>query len=507
MLFSDSLVEAVSAGFGGIWVKSWEHDDVVREMAEVCKKYDYKMAEFDLADGFKIIGEEKSSVADPTFNGALDACLKYANKHNDDPDFQMLLAIRNIHFCLTDAKTIQKLQRTIEKGSAIGLHIVGLSLETRKLIPELEKHFFVIDHALPTKEELYELAQEAAGDTAKLPEFGTPESDNLLSNVAGMTRIEAMGAFGISLAREGEFNPQVLWESKTQAIEKSGLLKIFKPKFGLDMVAGCDHVKDFLLSGITSKTKTKTNQLKSVLFLGVPGRGKTFIGQCLGTEVERPTIVVDVGGLKAGIVGETESNTRQATNTLDATAPSIAIIDEVEKAVSTNAMDSGASSGQLGHLLSWQNDRESEVLCIFTSNDISKLPPEFTRAGRVDGIFFFDMPSREIKDEAWALYRTHYGLDPDYELPDDENWTPAEIMQCCRLASLFGRTLKAAANMIVPVAQTNSEKINQLREWAHGRCLSADYFGIYDKNGQQEDESLKSNRPRRRIRKKETVGA
>ena len=63
--------------------------------------------------------------------------------------------------------------------------------------------------------------------------------------------------------------------------------------------------------------------------------------------------------------------------------------------------------------------------------------------------------------------------------PDDTNWTGAEIKSCCRLASLLVVPLIQAAQNVVPVAVTAGDKIEALRQWASGRCLSADRAGVY----------------------------
>jgi len=68
--------------------------------------------------------------------------------------------------------------------------------------------------------------------------------------------------------------------------------------------------------------------------------------------------------------------------------------------------------------------------------------------------------------------------------PDDTNWTGAEIKSCCRLASLLDVPLVQAAQNVVPVAVTAADKITALRQWASGRCLSADRAGVY--SGEQQ---------------------
>jgi hypothetical protein len=43
------------------------------------------------------------------------------------------------------------------------------------------------------------------------------------------------------------------------------------------------------------------------------------------------------------------------------------------------------------------------------------------------------------------------------------------------------RTMRAAQN-VVPVAVTAGDKIEGLRQWASGRCLSADRAGVYSRS-------------------------
>ena len=97
-------------------------------------------------------------------------------------------------------------------------------------------------------------------------------------------------------------------------------------------------------------------------------------------------------------------------------------------------------------------------------------------------MFFVDLPGREQKAAIWGIYVQHYGLDPRQPRPDDAQWTGAEIKSCCRLAALLDVPLVQAAQNVVPVAVTAGDKIEQLRQWASGRCLSADRAGVYSRS-------------------------
>jgi SpoVK/Ycf46/Vps4 family AAA+-type ATPase len=229
---------------------------------------------------------------------------------------------------------------------------------------------------------------------------------------------------------------------------------------------------------------------RGIMLLSPPGCGKSAFCKALGDEVGRPVLMLDVGSLMGSLVGQSEERTRQALQTIDAMAPCVLMIDEVEKAfagaTSGGSGDSGVSSRMFGTFLTWLNDHESDVFVVCTANDVQKLPPEFSRAERFDAVFFLDLPDRGQKDEIWTLYIQQYGLDVNEARPSDDLWTGAEIKSCCRLAALLDTPLIQAAENVVPVAITSAESVQRLREWANGRCLSSETVGVYRSVGPTE---------------------
>jgi SpoVK/Ycf46/Vps4 family AAA+-type ATPase len=163
----------------------------------------------------------------------------------------------------------------------------------------------------------------------------------------------------------------------------------------------------------------------------------------------------------------------------------VAFIDEVEKALAGagGTGDSGVATRLFGTLLTYLSDHESDVFVVATSNDVSKLPPEFSRAERWDAVYFLDLPAAQEKDAIWAQYRRQFGVPDSQARPDDTSWTGAEVKSCCRLAALLDVTLTQAAHHVVPVAVTAAEQVERLRSWASGRCLSASSPGIYRRDG------------------------
>ncbi|QDT87402.1 AAA family ATPase [Gimesia chilikensis] len=347
---------------------------------------------------------------------------------------------------------------------------------------ELEKLFVVLEHYLPGREQLAEIAREIATEPGELP--ADPELAAVLDAASGLSRFEAEGAFSLSLVREGRISPEAIWELKTQTLKKSGLLTLHRGAERFDSLGGLESLKEFTRSALLSPQRQNQHlRPRGVLLLSPPGCGKSAFCKSLGKEVGRPVLMLDVGALLGSLVGESEKRTRQALQIVDAMAPCVLMIDEIEKAFAgagnTGQTDSGVSSRLFGQFLTWLNDHTSDVFVVATSNDISKLPPEFGRSERFDGLFFVDLPGREQKDRIWSQYIQLFDLDPEQSRPDDTDWTGAEIRSCCRLAGLLQIPLNQAQQNVVPVAVAAAESIHRLRKWASGRCLDADRPGIY----------------------------
>jgi ATPase family associated with various cellular activities (AAA) len=398
------------------------------------------------------------------------------------PEGTALLVLKNFHRFMSSVEVVQALDTQINAGKQNRTFVVILAPVVQ--IPvELEKVFVLVDHDLPGRDQLEAIARSLATEAGELPEG--EELNAVLDAAAGLTRMEAENALSLALVRHGRVVPGVIWDMKVQGLKKSGLLEMSLGSETFAGLGGLEHMKSFCLRALQSRSRRA--EPRGILILGVPGTGKSEFARRLGNEVGRPTLLVDLGHLKGSLVGESERKTRQALRQLSATAKNIAFFDEVEKMISgvqsSGQSDGGVSAGQFGTLLSHMADHPGESFFIFTANDITKLPPEFTRAERLDAIFFVDLPGSAEKKATWEIYLRGFELDPGQRLPGDLDWTGAEIRACCRLAALLDVPLVAAAQHIVPVAVTASESIERLRCWASGRCLAADRPGIYARNG------------------------
>ena len=486
MPLAQRLAELVQACFTGIWIESHEHDDALLEMATLCREQEWQLMTWDVEQGLRLPGV--GPAADSSATDPLAAIRSLAAIENQG-DSSCVLVLRNFHRFLQSAEIVQALQRQLSSGKQNRTFVVILSPVVQ--IPvELEKQIIVIEHDLPDREQLSAIARGIATDTGELPRG--QELHRLLDAAAGLTRYEAENAFSLSLVRHGKLQVETLWELKSQMLKKSGLLALHRGSESFEDLGGLDSLKTFCKRALRPTANARVRP-RGILLLSPPGCGKSQFAKTLGAEIGRPTLILDIGALMGSLVGETERNIRQALRLVDAMAPAVAFLDECEKAFAGTASqgDSGVAARLFGTFLSWLNDRDSDTFVVATANDISRLPPEFARAERFDGVFFLDLPGRDQRQAIWRLYLDRYQLDAAQKLPPDDDWTGAEIKSCCRLAALLDVPLVAAAQNIVPVAKTSAEAVDKLRTWASGRCLSADEPGIYQRQA--------ASVPRRRV--------
>jgi SpoVK/Ycf46/Vps4 family AAA+-type ATPase len=217
--------------------------------------------------------------------------------------------------------------------------------------------------------------------------------------------------------------------------------------------------------------------------VGIQGTGKSLTAKAIAHHWHLPLLRLDVGRLFGGLVGESESRTRQMIQVAEALAPCILWIDEIDKAFAGvgSKGDAGTASRVFGTFINWLAEKSSPVFVVATANDIQALPPEMLRKGRFDEIFFVGLPTQE---ERKAIYDVHLSrLRPHnlksydierlaYETPD---FSGAEIEQTLIEAMHIGFSqnrdfatddILEAASQIIPLARTAVEQIQQLQEWA-----------------------------------------
>ena len=182
---------------------------------------------------------------------------------------------------------------------------------------------------------------------------------------------------------------------------------------------------------------------------------------------------------------------RRAIKTAESMAPAILWVDEIEKAFagtqSSGQSDAGTTSRVFGTFLTWLQEKKNPVFVIATANNITQLPPELLRKGRLDEIFFVDLPSAAERAEIFKIHIGKKGRNPalyetDALVDASEGFSGSEIEQAVISAlydaydeerDLEPRDLLKALKETVPLSRTMNEQIQTMRQWASVRARRA----------------------------------
>jgi len=155
MPLATQLAELVRACFTGIWIESHEHQDAMMEIAQLCRDEEWRLAVWDIERGLHLPGQPASETADA---GAQDplAAIRAVNALASD-DGAALLLLQNFHRFLQSPEIVQALIHQIIAGKQNRTFIVILS-PIVQIPTELEKLFLVLEHQLPDREQLHQIA-------------------------------------------------------------------------------------------------------------------------------------------------------------------------------------------------------------------------------------------------------------------------------------------------------------------------------------------------------------
>jgi len=371
-----------------------------------------------------------------------------------------------------------------------------------RIAPELVKDITVIEFGLPRAEDFNQLLDRIIEDVKDNPQVNIDLDDDarerLLHAARGLTLKEAENVFAKTLVLDGKIDADdvsIVFSEKQQIIKKSGLLEYYEAKEEFANVAGLDGLKQWLTKrSIAFSDRAARFGLpapRGVMLLGVQGCGKSLCAKAAASLWKLPLLRFDVGRMFSSLVGSSEENIRQAIQTAESIAPAVLWIDEIDKALagstSSAGSDGGTASRVFGTLLTWLSEKTSPVFVIATANNISHLPPELLRKGRLDEIFFVDLPSEDERRGIFGIHLQKRGRDPrsfdlDALARESEGYSGAEIEEAVISAMFdaFSKQIPLDTAIIssslaetVPLSKTMNEELNGLRNWAVGRARPA----------------------------------
>ena len=411
--------------------------------------------------------------------------------------FDSIYILLDFHPFLKDplhVRQLKELAMSFDKGRS-KIVLVSHEIETPDEFRKLSIRF---ELDTPDESELAEIVREEAinytnNNKGKQVQFNEKAIELLMRNVRGLSFADARRLIHAAIADDGAITesdiPEVM-RSKYRLLNLDGVLSCEAETSSFADLAGMNKLKQWLMQREKffhqSVKMPGMDSPSGILLLGVQGCGKSVAAKAVAGVWNIPLLRLDIGRLYNKYYGETERNIRKALQTAEVMAPCVLWIDELEKGIATNDNDDGTSQRLLGTMLTWMAENTHPVFIVATSNNIDRLPPELIRKGRLDEIFFVDLPTREIRREILKIHldkrkldKSKLDIDALAQLTD--GFSGAEIEQLVVSAvyatggsSLDNANLVAEIERTRPLSVVMAEKLAALRHWASERTVSVD---------------------------------
>ncbi len=369
---------------------------------------------------------------------------------------------------------------------------------------ELDKEITVLNFLPPSKEDLGamldKIIEDLRGSKQVQIEMDDEGRERLLQAALGLTLGEAENVFAKIIVKNQRLSADHVNEvfaEKQQIIRKSGLLEYYAAEEDFTSVGGLSVLKDWLNKRVVAFTAEAhafgLPSPKGILLLGVQGCGKSLCAKAVSRLWQLPLLRFDMGRMFGSLVGSSEENVRRAISVAESIAPVVLWVDEIDKAFvgsqSSGVTDGGTTARVFGTFLTWLSEKSAPVFVVATANDVSQLPPELLRKGRLDEIFYVDLPSDEERAEIFRIHLVKRNRRPeDFDLPAlvvaSPDFSGAEIEEAIISAlydAFYDKQELATAHVLaglsqtVPLAKTMAEKIAAQRNWAKGRARNASF--------------------------------
>lgn len=282
--------------------------------------------------------------------------------------------------------------------------------ETRQLVP-------VIRVQMSGEKERRELARYLA-DLFGIP-LSEEEEGTIEGSIRGLNLHQAEAVLREAYALSDRFDLERIKRSKSEIVERSGILEVEEPRGGFEAIGGYEAVKRFIGRKIVEVVRHPALAQafalappRGVLFFGPPGTGKTLFAKSLAKAVELPFINFKTENIYGRFLGETGQRMRSAIQTAEHMSPAIVFVDEIDRfGKRTATTDSAGEETRraFSQLLEWLGDEQRKAVIIGTTNRPDDLDPAFVRAGRFDYRIPLLYPDEEARLD---ILRVHLGL-PD----------------------------------------------------------------------------------------------
>jgi AAA+ superfamily predicted ATPase len=491
MTFAQQLEIDLRSRFTLLCIVSLEEECVLEEVRDVCERTGRRLYTWDHAEFFQVVVGDG---VPPTAKDPLSALGMLEHLPEDS-----VFVLCDFHQCWQgQPRVVRKLRRLAQKFKYARKTLM-VTMPIGRIPDELKDDAVVLEFPMPGTAELNEILSRLVAPPGVKVNLTPQGRDKLLAAALGLSTNHARRVFSKALVSKGgldERDIDLINAEKKQIIRDSGALEYYAPSETITDVGGLDVLKEWLrVREAAFSSEARDYGLpapKGIALIGIPGTGKSLTAKMIAGLWHLPLIRLDLGALFGGLVGQSEENTRRALRLAETISPCLLWMDEIEKGLSVGGGDGGTSMRVFASILSWMQEKTKPVFVVATANNIAMLPPELLRRGRVDEIFFLDLPTRTERREIFGVHlqkrrRPLQGFDVDALADASSGYVGAEIEQAVvdAMYMAFGdrenpgrdfttADILAALSKQVPISHSHREIIERLRKWlSEGRAQSA----------------------------------
>lgn len=407
-----------------------------------------------------------------------------------------IFALCDFHSHLNDApKVIRLLKEIAQNYTSVKHHIVFIS-HALDLPQEIKRFATKFNLSLPDEAAIEKIVREEAtlwskNNRGKKVKTDSATLKKLIRNLKGMTFADTRTLIR-NVINDGAISEEelpALNKAKFELLDMQGVLSFEYETSKFSEVGGLNRLKQWLekRKQVFLTRDIPLDPPKGLMLVGVQGGGKSLAAKSVAGMWGIPLLRLDFGTLYNKYHGETEKNLRQSLKMAELMSPCVLWLDEIEKGISSGENDGGTSQRVLATLLTWMAEKQQQVFIVATANDISRLPPEIMRKGRLDEIFFVDLPDFDARQAIFTIHlqKRNQPLE-NIQLPElakaSDGFTGAEIEQVV-VSALYhayaedkpvsSEALLAAITETKPLSEIMAEKMQTLRDWAKERTVMA----------------------------------
>ena len=477
-----------------IFADTSDHDSFISDVVEMMRSdpvyKDYKLLLWNAAKGIRVyndsseiferIADERLYKMTLMINGLAD----YIHKMQSTEDYgynsgKCIFLLDNIDMTAGGTPvTIQSLLDTRQLYRSLCPVIMTGNLFN--LPKQLKSVVTSFSYDLPDKEELKDVfiqfresmktantMHAEKGNDGSLLEIPTDDDlKELVSAAQGLTYENIKNCSQLSIREHKKLDIDMIQKYKIQVIKESGCLDyIDTSHVNIKDMGGNEVFKDWVqeveLSSTEEAEQFGVEPAKGFVAFGPAGTGKSFSASICASLFHVPLIELNFSKIMGSLVGQSEQTIDRALSIVKAVSPCVLLID---------------------------------VFVVMTSNDISKLPPELMRSGRLDTHWYFGIPTRAERNTILNIHLKKKKINDISDsirksiLDQTDHFTGAEMktfvnnlmrktwLSYCKTGNkeITDKNITNAAQEIVPVYKSAQDLILGLQTYAeqHARFAS-----------------------------------